>query len=122
MRTEEDAIRNTGLMVTNSETNEAFTFQDPDFELPWSHFDEFYDEVAAHQSSGFLSVALTNDKGPLHAKLVRKAIESRTISLELDQFLSDQLHAPLLHVRVQAHDPVERGRAWQEVAVLFGHH
>ena len=118
---EEDAIRNTGLSVTNSETSEAFTFQDPGFELPWSHFDDFYDEVAAHQSSGYLSVALTNDERPLHAKLARKAIDGRTISTELDQFLSDRLHAPLLHVRVQAHDPSERGTAWQEVAALFEH-
>ena len=112
-------IGNEGLTVVNSETSEPFTFQDANFELPWSGFNEFYDEIAAHQGHGYLSVVLSPLEESSQSRRMRSSIDSSAYSILLDEFLSNLLRAPLFHIRVKPRDVPDRRELWGEVAEVL---
>ena len=53
---EKDLIRTKGLPLEDVETGEKVLFKDPEYELPWEAFSEFFTKKSEHAKGGYLGM------------------------------------------------------------------
>lgn len=104
-----------GLEVKDSETQEAFLFQDEAFSLPWDSFDSFYAEASAQQGIGYLGVLVPFEREDLHAALLRLARRDESSQIEFDDAIGRRLGSHLLAIHVAPPTPLDRGELWRGI-------
>ena len=112
---EADSIRDSGLVVHDSETDCPYQFQSPQYQLPWPDFAAFLDQAFPHQNHGYIGIAVPTDRQRLVKQLQSDRYQSPPVRIEPDQDLSVALEQPIFSVYVDAKSPEERDAAWQDV-------
>lgn len=106
------AVRNGGAWVRDSETDQPVLFRDPLFALPWKRFEDFFIDAAAHQSAGYLGLALPRARTALADLLAQDSYCTNAARIERDAELSDRLGVHLFGIHVAAPNPEQRDAEW----------
>jgi|SRR5579884_612880 len=112
---EEGAIRGQGLEVKDSENQQPFLFRNPDYDLPWSSFEEFYDQATAHQNIGYLGLLIPPGRDEFIRRLEREKYQSVSTSIGRDDDLGRRLRHVVFEIVVEALDPQARSIEWVNV-------
>jgi hypothetical protein len=114
LKSEEQQIRTTGLLVKDSENDQPYLFQEPQYIAPWTEFETFYSEARSHQNIGYLGIIV-----PAGSEMMARLLESIDISgsqcaISRDEELGEILGGILISVRVNAIDAQSRSGIWQQ--------
>jgi hypothetical protein len=112
---EADSIRESGLVVHDSETDCPYQFQAPQYQLPWPDFAAFLEQAFPHQNHGYIGIAVPLDRTRLLNRLKADAYQSPPARIEPDGELSAALGQPIFSVHGDAEAPEERDAAWKAV-------
>lgn len=111
---ESHAIRGRGLVVRDCETDQPYLFRCEDWALPWSCFSELHQEVAAHQSQGYLGVIVPPSWSALEEKFRRSPYETKWSRLAPEENVAaDVLGGTVFAVRVDALEESVRAAEWR---------
>lgn len=113
LQSQRDAIRHGGLTVRDSETEIAYRFHDPRYQLPWRGFDDFYSDVAAQQQGGYIGVRVPLQRWRLWGRLLRE-VHGQSHA-RFTAALAPMGEAYTLHIHVRAPSPELQTRAWSDV-------
>lgn len=119
LKRDEAAIREGGLIVKDSETDQAYLFQNPAYALPWESFEQFYHETDAHQNKGYVGIVIPPDRVELLETLQTCRFESPCARIAFDPQLTATLGQPLLGVHVEPPTRLQRDAAWQAITTYF---
>ena len=112
LRREADAIRNDGLLVRDSETQEPYRFADGDYHLPWTRFDHFHGQANAHQGIGYIGILVRPDQAAIERRLSSLMPESGPTEIGFDEALGRMLGGRLLTIITRPRDEAERADLW----------
>ncbi|HWL92510.1 MAG TPA: hypothetical protein VNT79_03165 [Phycisphaerae bacterium] len=119
LQSEAHEIRDAGLLVTDSETDETRLFHQPDYALAWHNFEEFYQQAAAHQGHGFIGIAIPANRDNLIRRLSNGGLDAPALRLERDAQLEGAIGEPMFSVTVAPASAEERDAAWAAVTEYF---
>jgi hypothetical protein len=94
-------------------------FQDSQYALPWHDFDAFYADVDAHQSEGYIGVAVSPAAGELAERIMNRPYRTSKARIERDAELSKILGQELFGVYVNAEDATRRDVEWAQITDFF---
>jgi hypothetical protein len=112
-------IRERGLLLRDSESEEDFLFVDPNFSLPWRDFGDFYEQINPQQVNGYVGIAVPAEKQLFVRRLQDDAFESSLARIQYDEELTQILGEPLIGVYVSPQTMEQRAWAWAEVTGYF---
>lgn len=104
-----------GLRVKDSETDEEFLFRDEGFVLSWPDFEEFHAQAAAHQSRGYIGLALSPQAESLALRLREDAYRTACACIAFDEELSRVLGQPIFGIEVNPRTTEERDYEWAAI-------
>ena len=120
LQREQPRIRDGGLSVKDSETDETYLFHDERFQLPWSDFEGFYDEAGRHQSTGYLGIVVPPECQDLAAALDDLTQKTPEAELGFDPCPHPQLGGRLFHILAYPSEPSSRSGFWRKGTEVFG--
>jgi hypothetical protein len=115
LQREADLIRSGGLVVKDSETDEAFAFREPGYRLAWRDFESFREQASRQQEHGYLGIAIPNDQPELVARFREQHVAAEGVRIEPDAELAVIFGQPFVSVRVEACSREQRDAAWAAV-------
>jgi hypothetical protein len=107
------AIHGDGLVVRDCESDAPYLFRQPDWHVPWSSFDTFYREAAAHQNEGYLGIIVPQNQPALEERFQREPYRTRWSILALERCPPAAVPGSLFGLRVNAIDESVRDREWE---------
>lgn len=110
---EEPLIREAGLAVKDSESDESYLFRESDYQVPWPSFEHFYREAASHQNVGYLGILVPDDYAELARRLREGEYTTAAARLRDDEEIGALLGGTLFEVRVETTDPTARAAEWR---------
>lgn len=113
LKREEPLIRGEGLVVKDSENDEAFLFRQSDYQTHWPSFEDFYREASAHQNVGYLGILVPDDRPDLAERFSSSQYTTPATRLRLDDHIGALLGGTLFEVRVETTDTNVRAAEWQ---------
>jgi len=119
LKREEPAIRGDGLQVKDSENQNPYLFQDPDYTVPWPSFDDFYREAGNHQNIGYLGIVVPPEMDALSRRLRDDHYHSGATELRPEDETGRFLGASLFGVLVNEIDPTRRTQQWRNVTAYI---
>ena len=115
---EADLIRSSGLIVKDSETDQAFSFCKPDYRLAWQDFASFHEQAGRQQTHGYIGFGIPNDRPELAARFRDPGVLSEGARLEPDAELAGIFKRPFVSIFVKSRSREERDASW---AVVTAH-
>ncbi len=113
-----DAIRDSGLKLVDSESEERVVFANPTYELPWPSFPAFYEDLGTTQPGGYLGIALRPQDRKLAKELSSHSLGEPRAHLSLQQPW-DSSWIAVAAVYVDPTCPEDVGRQWSAVHSYF---
>jgi len=114
LKREEPLIRGEGLVVKDSENDQAFLFRQSDYRIPWPSFEDFYREASAHQNVGYLGILVPSDRPDLAERFASSQYTTPATRLRLDDQIGTLLGGTLFEVRVETTDSTTRAAEWRD--------
>lgn len=115
LRIETEKIVSAGLLVTDSESQQQYHYRNMHYRLPWESFEEFFDQAAAHQQTGFLGLIVPQDRESIWMTLQSLRSRDRMKHLSFDPSLSRALGGYVFDIFVRAENPEDRSTKWRTV-------
>lgn len=116
---EEADIQGGGLIVKDSEAQQRYLFRARTYQLPWTNFEAFHEQAAAHQNRGYLGVVVPRRLHRLCCTLHNDGYRSKRAHISFDGDLSCVLGGSLFNIVVAAGDPQQRDAEWQATTSYF---
>lgn len=113
---EESLIRSRGLIVQDSTTGREYLFRAGTYQLPWSSFPQFYEQVALQQSEGCLGILVPRDRVSVVCQMHNRPFRTGRAFIRFDGDLSCILGGSLFAATVQSRDPGDCTAQWKAVA------
>jgi len=110
---EKDLIRADGLIVKDSETDREYLFRDAEYSLPWKTFDDFFEQAADHQGTGYLGILIPPERRDL-ANRFRESYYTDHARLCEDPGLGRILGGQMFQLVVHTSGPAERSEEWRK--------
>lgn len=112
------AITQAGLPVRDSETGRLYLFRNPAYTVPWPTFEAFHDQVALHQTTGYLGILLPRERSELYESFLAGGHRSRTSAMLFDPYLGRLLASYVFHLFVHTPNPEQQARQWRYLTDL----
>lgn len=112
---EADAIRNGGLVVKDSETQETYRFAEARYRVPWPDFQAFYAEANEHQGIGYIGALIRPDQADAGRRLAGIAPEGDRVEVAFDETLGRMLGGQLLTITTRPANEGELREMWRAV-------
>lgn len=113
LRREEPLIRGPGLIVKDCENDQLFLFQEANYQVPWSNFEDFYREAASHQNLGYLGMIVPAGCHAVARQLRADNYRTNATRLGADDELGQIFGGAVFELRVDATDPTTRQAEWR---------
>ena len=112
MNEESLLIKTDGLLVRDSETEEAFLFHDPQYKLPWTSSDEFFTASQEVQNIGYIGFLIPYWMSELSFDLKKLSADTLSYFFACDSELSHALKGHYFHLYVKSKSASETVYTW----------
>jgi hypothetical protein len=112
LQREADLIRSGGLVVRDSETDQAYSFSQPDYRLAWRDFTSFHEQAGRQQTHGYIGFAIPKDRPDLAARFRDPNRLSEGARIEPDAELEAIFKRPFVSIYVRSGSREERDATW----------
>ena len=122
---EAELIRSGGLVVRDSESDQAFSFCEPDYRLAWPDFTSFHEQAGRQQTHGYIGFAIPNARPELAARFREPRSLLEGAQIEPDAELEGIFERPFVSIHVKSRSREARDASWAAVTAhvkaLLGH-
>lgn len=115
LKREEPKIRDGGLVVKDSETDQELLFHEPSYQLPWPSFDDFYAAADAQQGVGCLGIIIPKDRGDLVERLRKIERNEELVKASFDDEIGRRLNANLFAIETHPRTAQQVHEIWRRL-------